>query len=91
MNLHTFFISKGFRSLATEPCLYTLKDREGPVMIAVYVDDLIIAAPSRARVDDIEKMFKGKYSMKPEEELKFVLDIKLSRDRIRRQIDLLIT
>ena len=88
-NLDSFLRKNGFRACVTEPCLYKRESRsQGLTLIAVYVDDLVVAAPSQDTVKMIESMLSSTYSMKDAVILRFVLGIHVQRDRPRRTISL---
>ena len=55
-------------------------------LVAIYVDDLIIAATTESRLDELESSLRSRYSMKPTGELTFVLGIKVTYDRVSRTV-----
>jgi hypothetical protein len=54
------------------------------VLIAIYVDDLIIASRSNQQISNLEKTLKDMFSMKPMGNIAYVLGMKIGRDRSSR-------
>ena len=50
-------------------------------MLALYVDDLIVASTSRKAITDLEVHLRSKYSMKPMGDIEYMLGLILKRDR----------
>ena len=53
----------GFRQTNADPCLY-MKIDGGPAYVAVYVDDLVIAAKDPTLIKDIKDKFSSFFDMK---------------------------
>ena len=86
-NLDSFLKEEGFGPVSTEPCLYKKGNSSScMMMIAVYVDDLIVAATTKTEIMEIEELLSSKYSIKPAVVLRFVLGIRVRRDRRSRLI-----
>ena len=81
-----FLKASGFKNTNSDPCVYKSTDRLAPAIIALYVDDLVIAAVKIKDLDMIEQKLRQKYSMKPTGELSYILGIKVVRDKIRKTI-----
>ena len=63
-HIHTTLTQLGFRRHEGEYGLYFKRLQTGLVMVALYVDDLLIAAPSETIVGDVKRQLSRIYSMK---------------------------
>ena len=64
----------GLHQLLQNPCLYTAKGGE-TVIIAMYVDDILIAAESDSTVQDIKSKLMQRFEVKDLGELKSFVGI----------------
>ena len=87
-HLHAQLTKIGFESTTSEPCLYLRKESNSACFIAVYVDDIIVAAPTPKIIEDIGSALSIQYSIKPAQELNYILGIRISRNREQRTIRL---
>ncbi|CEH16360.1 retrotransposon ty1-copia subclass [Ceraceosorus bombacis] len=67
----------GFERNDAEPCLFYHSDMQ--VMIAVYVDDVLMAAKSRENITKIHKWLSAKYEMTGGDDATFILGIQILR------------
>ncbi|CAM9339354.1 unnamed protein product, partial [Heterosigma akashiwo] len=81
MELHDHLVSLGFKRSGHESCLYTRRDESGELMVAVYVDDLVISGSSQAIVSDFKQSLASKYDLTDQGELTQILGIKVIRDK----------
>ena len=81
--LREFLISEGFTQNQADPCLfYHMMNENGSlVVIAVYVDDLIIAADRDEDIEATKKMLTHRFRMKDLGELSFILGIGVKQDK----------
>ncbi len=56
--------SLGFVHSINEPCLYTKAVNGNPVILAVYVDDIILAAKHEADVQFVKNSFSERFGIK---------------------------
>lgn len=77
--LKEFFFQIGFRQLASDQCLFTTSEGE-KVILAVYVDDIILAAKSLKKLNEIKLLISKKYEVKDLGELKNFLGVKVTQD-----------
>ncbi|CAN0142271.1 unnamed protein product, partial [Heterosigma akashiwo] len=63
MELHDHFVSLGFQRSGHESCLYTRRDGGGELMVAVYVDDLVISGSSHALASDFKQSLASKHDL----------------------------
>ena len=82
MELHEHLLSLGFQRSGHESCLYTRRDGTGnELMVAVYVDDLVISGSSSVLVSDFKQSFASNYDLTDQGELTQILGIKVVRDK----------
>jgi hypothetical protein len=84
--LDSFLRSLGFERSFADYSLYI--DDQQSLLIAVYVDDLVISAPDISRLEELKQQLKEKFDMKDLGELEFFLGIAVMRDRRQRSIAL---
>jgi hypothetical protein len=74
--LDGFLKKKGFTKSEVDPCIY-LKGDKKVIMIALYVDDLIIASDSGALMEETKQDLNGRFKMKDLGRLHFCLGIEI--------------
>ena len=74
-----FLRSIGFKPTYSDPCVY-VHGRTG-VIIAMWVDDLIIFGRDIADIEDLKAQLNEEYEMKDLGELKYFLGIQVHRDK----------
>ena len=78
--LHEFLTSKEFVRAKADPCLYSRRMPNNRVVeIAVYVDDLIIAATHQDILMLVKKQLSEKFQMKDMGECKYCLGIQVTK------------
>ena len=77
--LHAYLIKLGFVQSASDPCIY-FKLADELCIIAVYVDDLIIACKSVAEINAIKQCLCDRYKMKDLGVLSNFLGVKVEHD-----------
>jgi transposase InsO family protein len=78
--------SVGFRRLESDHSVFLWK--EGQVIVAAYVDDLLIAGPNLEAIKTVKKELQRTYEMNDLGECSTFLNIRVTRDRVRRTIKL---
>ncbi|CAM9748748.1 unnamed protein product, partial [Heterosigma akashiwo] len=85
LQLHDHLLSQGFQRSGDESCLYVRRDSSGgELMVAVYVDDLVISGSTPAMVSDFKQSLASKYDLTDMGELSQILGIKITQDRCRK-------
>ncbi len=74
-----YLVTIGFRMSDADHSLYVHKSDEGIVVIAIYVDDLIVGGDNEKEVEHVKNVLKQKFDMKDLGELKFFLGIEVIR------------
>ena len=82
--IRLFLKSIGFDQTYSDPCVYINKETD--VIIAMWVDDLIIFGKDMASINDLKAQLNEEYEMKDLGELKYFLGIQVHRDRKRKII-----
>src|SRR3954464_8484876 len=63
-----------------DSCVYFLQGKD-PTYLLLYVDNMLIAARSKAQVQKVKAQLKGEFDMKDLGEVRKILGIKITRDR----------
>ena len=82
--LRGFLESIGFVRLYSDHCIYFNADTG--VIIAVWVDDLIILAKEMKEMDCVKEQLRKQFEIKDLGELEYFLGIRVIRDRVNRRI-----
>ena len=69
----------GFKSSTNDPCIYTLNSGGEVIILAVYVDDIILAGKSTEKIQQIIKEIAEKFDVKDKGELHHFLGVKITR------------
>jgi len=88
LELDAHLRTMGFHSLSCAPCVYLRGTGDSRIIIAVYVDDMLITAPSRLAVDEVKTSILNKWKITDNGPAKEFLKIKITRDRPARTITL---
>ena len=83
-----FLKSLGMQSASADPCIYYRWTGSSLLLIALYVDDLLIASDCSSHLSLIRKSLSRKFKMSDEGDLKFALGIRVLRDRAKKAIHL---
>lgn len=77
--LHNQLKSMGFLQTTSDPCIY--RDSGGePFFIGVYVDDIILAGDSQAKMKEVKEALAQKFDIKDMGKLHYFLGIKVIQD-----------
>src|SRR5579859_1093017 len=84
--IRDFLKSIGFDQSYSDPCVYINKTTG--IIIAMWVDDLIIFGKDMASINDLKVQLNEEYEMKDLGELKYFLGIQVHRDKERKIIQI---
>ena len=70
-----FLLSNGFVQSDADPCVFVKKEEVSVIIIAVYVDDLILITDCMQRMSEIKKFLSEKFKMKDLGKLHYCLGI----------------
>ena len=82
--LTNFLIGKGFIPLASDPCIF--QHQVNNTIIAVYVDDLIMAAKLLADIAATAAVIADRFEMHDLGDVSFYLGCRIIRDRTARKL-----
>lgn len=77
-------VTIGFKQSLSDPCLFTLPDRN--LMILVYVDDILVAAPKATDVNWFYEKLSERFRTKNLGAVDKILGIRITRDRKNRTV-----
>ncbi|SAM86448.1 uncharacterized protein UBRO_21026 [Ustilago bromivora] len=78
----------GFFPLPNIPCVYLKGAGESQVIIAVYVDDMLIVSPQRDQINQTKRVIINKWKITNNGPTTEFLKIKITQDREKRVINL---
>ncbi|SPC61214.1 uncharacterized protein UHOD_11257 [Ustilago sp. UG-2017b] len=78
----------GFFPLPNVPCVYLKGAGESQVIIAIYVDNMLIVSPQRDQIDQTKRAIINKWKITNNRPTKEFLKIKITQDWEKRVIDL---
>lgn len=79
---------RGFAALEADHCIYVRRQLGSIIIIALYVDDLLIAASRLADLSQFKQNLAAEFDMEDLGEASFILGIELQRDRNARTISI---
>ena len=77
--LDTFLVGVGFSRCVADPCLYVRRVDGALTIVAVYVDDLIIASNSQGERSRLKELLSARYTMKDLGTLSWCLGMSITR------------
>ena len=80
------FQRRGLVPLASDPCVYIKRTESSYIIIALYVDDLVLAASTLSELQALKTNLTAEFDMEDLGEASFVLGIEIVRDRASRTI-----
>ena len=86
--INKFFAKHGFKRIEYDYGLYIIWNDNMKFIIALYVDDLLLACNRKDQLNVMKQLLSAEYEMKDLGEAKFVLGIEIERDRQRRTVHL---
>ena len=87
-NLDNYMIKMKYKRITADSCVYIRSTNSSIVIIAVYVDDLIIAGSSLSLVESVKAEFHRKYKMKDLGKLQYVLGVRVDQNPAQKTIQL---
>ncbi|MCO5587877.1 hypothetical protein L7F22_041829 [Adiantum nelumboides] len=80
-------LKDGYKRSHADHCLYTKRDEDGsPIILVLYVDDMLIAAKKRSTVDAFKEQLKSAFSMKDLGAAEHLLGVRVTRQRDQRTL-----
>ena len=87
-NINTFLVTNGFQPTISDPCVYTRDTSTGRSYIALFVDDLVISAPTMPEMDEIKLLLSSRYNMKDLGIISECLGMRIIYDQITGSLNL---
>jgi hypothetical protein len=86
--INAFMLEHGFYKSQRDPCLYIKWQGKGPMLVVLYVDDMLVAGPDAEMIRAFKKQLMDEFKIKDLGEPKVLLGLHITRDRARRQLDI---
>ena len=85
--IHQYLLDNlNFSSSDNDPCLYVRNSKSGIVIVALYVDDLLILGSCKSEIAVIKGELSARFEMKDMGAAKVMLGIEITRDRASRKV-----
>ena len=84
--LTQFLESKDLERNAADPCVFVRMEGDNPIIVAVYVDDLIILAKALEIMNTVKQALAERFKMKDLGEIHYCLGITIVHDKERNSI-----
>lgn len=78
----------GFKTARSDPCLYIRRNTESFMLIALYVDDMLLTCSGTRAIAWMKAEFNKRFEMKNLGEAKLCIGLEISRDRQTRTLSL---
>ncbi|KAK3719576.1 hypothetical protein QZH41_006798 [Actinostola sp. cb2023] len=72
--------SMGFVQTPSDPCIYVSDEDANPFIIAVYVDDIVLAGPSDEKIAEVKQNISERFEVKDMGELKYFLGVQVIQE-----------
>jgi transposase InsO family protein len=86
--IHHALVDMGFQVLSADTCVYQLRKDSLYVLVALYVDDLLLLANSLDGLSALKKDLSTRFSMTDLGEAHYILGIQIDRDRAARTLSI---
>ena len=84
--MDNFLKSSGYEQCNADPCLYVKQVRDGLLMIALYVDDMLTASNNKKLLRQQKEVLQERFCMKDLGEAHYCLGIEIERDRNNKRM-----
>lgn len=78
--LSDFLSEIGFHQSCADPCVFIRNENDEMIIIAVYVDDLVLLCKDQNKLRDLKKVLMEKFKMKDLGPIHFILGISVTQD-----------
>jgi hypothetical protein len=86
--IHHTLPELGFTALHADTCVYILRQSSVLIIIALYVDDLLLFSNSLERLETLKRDLSSRFSMKDLGEAQYILGLQIERDRTARTLSI---
>nr|GEV36304.1 putative ribonuclease H-like domain-containing protein [Tanacetum cinerariifolium] len=77
--LSTFLLQNGYRRGTIDKTLFIIKDKDGIMLVQVYVDDIIFGSTTKSFYDEFEALMHKRFQMSSMGELTFFLELQVKQ------------
>ena len=88
IKFHQVIQRDGFTMMEEDHCVYLKRSIDGFIIFSLYVDEILIAGNSKEMIDTTKKLLSSNFEMKDMGEARYVLGVKIIRDRAKRLLGL---
>lgn len=88
MDIHAFFTREGFKRSHADHSLYIKQTSTYLLIVLIYVDDLIMLASDKSRMQELKHRLQEEFDIKDLGEAHFFIGVHIERDRAARTITL---
>lgn len=81
IKLSQVLLACGFKQCKTDPCIYIRRHKNSMVIVAVYVDDLLILWNNALWKDELKEKLTGQFNMKDLGEVSSILNIRIQHNK----------
>ena len=85
--INAFMVQRGFYKSHRDPCLYVKWRGSIPLVVVLYVDDMLVTSPDTCMMKEFKDLLAGEFKMKDLGEPTLLLGLQIKRDRARRTLD----
>lgn len=78
--LDSYLKTMGFKQSTSDPCIYTSNTTDGLFILAVYVDDILVAGKSQQKIDEIKAELGRRFQLKDMGELHYFLGVSVKQN-----------
>ena len=75
----------GFKQSTSDPCIYTSNTADGLFILAVYVDDILLAGKSQQKIDEVKAELGRRFQLKVMGELHYFLGVSMKQNSETRK------
>ena len=86
LTISKFLIQIGFKQVIVELGIFVIWSSDIKCIIALYVDDMIVAANKMSFIDDVKRQLCSKFEITDLGDIKYILGILVERDRKNRTV-----
>jgi hypothetical protein len=82
----TYILNLGFVRSKIDHCIYSKKEGGCFIYVALYGDDMLLIGNNMNEIKEVKKQLSSKFDMKDLGAMKFILGMKIKRDRATRNL-----
>ena len=88
-DLNLNLVQMGFKRLISDSCVYILRENQSFLILAVYVDDMVLASNDEQLFNRVFNQLSATYKItKPSDGLQWILGVRVTRDPVNHTVTL---